>query len=97
MAAERNRERQQRPAGKHHRYPFLLLMLDGNRQNQRPDLVPGVPIYPVNQTIYNWFNPAAFAVPAKNTWGNLGRNIARGPGYYELDTALEKKIPMTSG
>ena len=70
-------------------------MLDGNASNQRPDLMPGVPIYPVNQTIYNWFNPAAFAVPAKNTWGTLGRNVARGPGYYELDTAVEKNIPMT--
>src|SRR6267378_6699566 len=48
-------------------------MLDGNSRNQRPDLVPGVPIYPAEQTINNWFNPAAFAVPAKGTWGNLGR------------------------
>ena len=65
-------------------------MLDGNSSNQRPNLVPGVSIYAVNQTINNWFNPAAFAVPAKNTWGNLGRNIARGPGVWEMDTALEK-------
>jgi hypothetical protein len=65
-------------------------MLDGNSSNQRPNLVPGVSIYAVNQTINNWFNPAAFAVPAKNTWGNLGRNIARGPGSWEMDTALEK-------
>ncbi len=70
-------------------------MLDGNSSNQRPDLVPGVPIYAANQTISNWFNPAAFAVPAKNTWGNLGRNIARGPGYWEVDTALEKKTAVS--
>ncbi len=70
-------------------------MLDGNASNQRPNLMSGVSIYPANQTIYNWFDPMAFAVPAKNTWGNLGRNIARGPGYYELDTALEKRITMT--
>jgi carboxypeptidase family protein/TonB-dependent receptor-like protein len=68
-------------------------MLDGNSRNQRPDLVPGVPIYPAEQTINNWLNPAAFAVPAKGTWGNLGRNVARGPGYWETDCALEK---MTS-
>jgi hypothetical protein len=43
----------------------------------------------------NWFNPAAFAVPANNTWGNSGRNIARGPGYWEMDSALEKKTPLT--
>jgi hypothetical protein len=70
-------------------------LLDGNRSNQRPDLVPGVPIYPASgRSIYQWFNPAAFAVPAKGTWGNLGRNIARGPGLWEIDTALQKRIPV---
>jgi hypothetical protein len=67
---------------------------DGNTGSQRPNLVPGVPIYAVNQTINNWFNPAAFAAPAKGTWGNLGRYIGRGPGYYEIDTALQKRFPI---
>ena len=67
------------------------VMLDGNSSGQRPDLVPGVSIYAADQNILNWFNPAAFAKPAKDTWGNLGRNVARGPGYYEIDTALQKE------
>src|SRR5262249_20215043 len=67
-------------------------LLDGNASSQRPDLVPGQSIYAANQTIFNWFNPAAFAVPAKGTWGNLGRYAARGPGYYEIDGALEKSF-----
>jgi hypothetical protein len=70
-------------------------ILDGNKKNQRPDLVPGVPLYSANRTINNWFNPAAFAEPAKFAWGTLGRNIDRGPGYYEIDTALEKKTTLT--
>ena len=70
-------------------------MLDGNKSNQRPNLVSGASIYPAHQTIYNWLNPAAFAVPAPGTWGNLGRYAARGPGYWEMDTALEKKTPIT--
>src|SRR5262245_38912203 len=53
---------------------------DGNASSQRPDLVPGVPIYATNQTINNWFNSAAFATPAMGTWGTLGRYVARGPG-----------------
>jgi hypothetical protein len=68
---------------------------DGNNSNQRPNLVPGVPIYPANQTIDNWFNPAAFGIPAPGTWGNLGRYAARGPGYSEFDTALQKKFRLT--
>lgn len=67
---------------------------DGNNSSQRPNLVPGVPIYAANQTIDNWFNPAAFAIPAKGTWGNLGRYAARGPGYSEFDTALQKAFPI---
>jgi len=67
---------------------------DGNTSSQRPDLVPGVSIYPANQTIDNWFNPAAFVLPAAGTWGDLGRNIGRGPGYYEIDTALQKRFRL---
>jgi hypothetical protein len=69
-------------------------LLDGNTSSQRPDLVPGVSIYPADQTIDNWFNPAAFATPAAGTWGDLGRNIGRGPGYYEIDTALQKRFRL---
>jgi hypothetical protein len=68
---------------------------DGNRSAQRPDLVPGVSIYAAHRTIDNWFNPAAFQTPAPGTWGNLGRFAARGPGFYEIDTALEKEFKVT--
>lgn len=68
---------------------------DGVTRNQRPDLVPGVSIYPAHQTINNWFNPAVFAVPALGMWRALGRNVGRGHGYYEIDTALEKQTPIT--
>jgi hypothetical protein len=68
---------------------------DGNTSNQRPDLVPGVPIYPENQTIDNWLNRAAFAIPAPGTWGNLGRFVARGPGVNQFDVSLQKTAPIT--
>jgi hypothetical protein len=68
---------------------------DGDANYTRPDLVPGVPIYPAHQTINSWLNPAAFAAPAPGTWGNLGRNVARGPGYYEIDTALQRKVTIS--
>jgi hypothetical protein len=70
-------------------------MLDGNAGSQRPDLVPGVSMIPAGgQTINQWWNLAAFAVPAKNTWGTAGRFIGRAPGYYEMNTALEKHFPI---
>jgi hypothetical protein len=65
---------------------------DGNSSNQRPNVVPGVSIYPEHQTLDNWFNIAAFAVPAKGTWGNAGRNLGRGPGVNQFDLALHKSI-----
>jgi hypothetical protein len=70
-------------------------MLDGNTSGQRPNLVPGVPIYAANQTINNWFNPAAFSAPANGTWGNLGRYIANGPGAFEIDSSLQKRFHIS--
>jgi hypothetical protein len=69
--------------------------LDGNTSNQRPNLVPGVSIYAANRTINSWFNPAAFAAPANDTWGNLGRYIANGPGMFEIDNSLQKRFRVT--
>ncbi|HEY7337876.1 MAG TPA: TonB-dependent receptor [Bryobacteraceae bacterium] len=68
---------------------------DGNTSSQRPNLIPGVPIYAADQTIDNWFNPAAFAAPANGTWGNLGRYIANGPGMFEIDSSLQKRFRIT--
>lgn len=68
---------------------------DGNTSGQRPNLVPGVSIYPAGgSTFAQWLNPAAFAIPAKNTWGNAGRAIAVGPGLAQLDFTLQKRIPI---
>ncbi|MBV9156576.1 MAG: TonB-dependent receptor, partial [Acidobacteriaceae bacterium] len=69
---------------------------DGNNSSpQRPNVVPGVPLLPANQTIADWINPAAFSVPAPGTFGNAGRNLVRGPDEWQLDTALVKNIPIT--
>jgi hypothetical protein len=70
-------------------------MLDGNTSGQRPNLVPGVPIYAAGQTINNWFNLAAFSAPANLAWGNLGRYMANGPGAYEIDSSLQKRFHVS--
>jgi hypothetical protein len=71
-------------------------MLDGITSGQRPNLVPGVSIYPGGgSTLTQWFNPAAFAAPAQYTWGNEPRYIGVGPGNYEIDTALSKRVILS--
>ena len=56
--------------------PFLTVVAPGadpagnNAENytgaQRADVVAGAPLYPANQTVSQWINPAAFAKPANN-------------------------------
>ncbi len=72
------------------------VMADGVAANQRPNLVAGVPIIPAGgQTINDYWNIGAFSVPAPDTWGDLGRFIATGPGFYTINAALEKRFPVT--
>jgi hypothetical protein len=71
-------------------------MTDGNNTEQRPNLVPGVSVIPPGgQTIGDWINKAAFSVPANDTWGDAGTDIARGPGLLQLDTAISRRINIT--
>ena len=62
---------------------------------QRPNVVQGVSVVPANQTIADWINAAAFSTPLAGTFGNAGRNLVRGPAEWQLDTALEKRVPLT--
>lgn len=43
-----------------------------------------------NPTIHKWFDTAAFAPPAPYTYGNSGRDILRGPGFWDNDLMLAK-------
>jgi Carboxypeptidase regulatory-like domain len=70
-------------------------MPDGNTVNQRPDRVPGVPIY-AGRAIQHWLNPNAFAVPAVGAWGNAARNLATGPALWQDDSAAEKTLHLTA-
>jgi hypothetical protein len=68
---------------------------DGNNRNQRPDVVAGVDPYPAKKTPDQWLNIAAFAVPARGTWGNIARNTLRGPGLFQVDIALQKRLAIS--
>ena len=58
------------------------------QSTQRPDLVPGVPIYLNNGTSY--LNPAAFRLPAAGSFGNLGRGVIRMPSRKNVDFSVNK-------
>ena len=68
---------------------------DGNNSGQRADIVPGVPPIPEDQTPARWLNLEAFAVPARGTWGNIGRNTFRGPGLFQVDLALQRRFQIS--
>lgn len=70
-------------------------LLDGNNVDQRPNRVPGVPLY-IGHAISHWLNPSAFSLPAPGTWGNAGRNSAVGPTLWQNDSALEKRFHLGS-
>lgn len=75
---------------------------DGNTSEQRPNLVPGEPLYLPGGN----FNPAAFCTPGTADplypggrcpagFGDVPRNFLRGPGVWQLDLALAKRIAVT--
>jgi hypothetical protein len=62
----------------------------GGASSQRPNLVPGVPIYADGNDPLQIINPAAFKIPAQGTFGNLGRGSVRGPGSKNVDFSVAK-------
>jgi hypothetical protein len=76
----------------------LNLGINGDRAgtglgNQRPDAIGNWQQDGGQRT--RWFNPAAFALPSVGTFGNLGRNIVRGPGTNNWDASLQKNFRVT--
>ena len=39
-----------------------------------------------------WFNTSAFALPARGTFGKLGRNVVIGPGTDNWDASLQNEF-----
>jgi hypothetical protein len=51
--------------------------------------------YATSQSRNQWFNPAAYAVPAQYTFGTGARNSLRGPNFFEMDLSLAKSFHIT--
>ena len=65
--------------------------LGGQRVNQRLEDVYG------DKTVRNFLNPAAFALPATGTLGNVGVGSIAGPGAWQFDAALSRTFPVGEG
>jgi hypothetical protein len=74
--------------------PFTVFMQNGVNN--------GAPSWPnrtgsgrlENPTIDLWYNPADFAAPPANTYGDSGRGILYGPGHVNFDTSLSKRFAV---
>ncbi len=58
--------------------------------------VTGAPLFPAGtRTTAKWFNLAAFAAPHPYTFGNAGVNTVFGPGFVDLDQAVQREFALT--
>ncbi len=65
----------------------------GNFGVDRPNISGSIAV--ANPSAQQWFNTAAFSVPAPYTWGDAGRNIIRGPGVFTTDISLRRSFALT--
>jgi hypothetical protein len=61
----------------------------------RPNLVQGQPIYLSTNDARLYLNPAAFALPAPGTFGNLSRGLVRQPNITNVDFSLNKNFALS--
>lgn len=66
-------------------------LVNGNNL-ERPNVIANPNEGP--QTAQEWFNTAAFLLPAQDIFGDAGRNIVTGPGLADLDLSLQKEEPL---
>ena len=50
------------------------------------------PICSTTSICVQWINPAAFTPNAIGTYGDVGRNALRGPGYFGFDLSLSRNF-----
>jgi hypothetical protein len=60
----------------------------------RANINPGVPISIANPTLSDFFNTAAFSVPAADEFGTSPRNVIIGPGYYSVNATFSRDMRL---
>ena len=83
ISARSGSRRTSRPAGR------CFTGLAAQRVNKVSD-----DFYAADRTITQYFNRAAFAQPAPGTLGDLERNAAVGPNFWNVDVALSRLVAL---
>lgn len=65
---------------------FTSIPTSGTTGAGCPGVLPNQPLGTPNL----WYNPCAFSLETEGTFGNLGRDVAIGPGFGELDISMFK-------
>ncbi len=82
-------------------FPFTPLAgsnRSGDGDTRNPDRVSINPAFTgsaITGDPNQWFNPAAFLLPAPGTYGNIGRGTLRGPGLADVDFSVFKNTGIT--
>jgi Carboxypeptidase regulatory-like domain len=65
----------------------------------RPNVVPGQPLYLYGSQFPGGksFNGAAFSMPPNGLDGDLGRNVLRGLGAWQIDLSLHREFRVSEG
>jgi hypothetical protein len=74
----------------------------GNGDSRNPDVPNWNPNFKGNPVLGvaefkktgRYFDPNAFVMPAAGTFGNVARGALRGPGLFNVNTSLFKRIPI---
>jgi carboxypeptidase family protein/TonB-dependent receptor-like protein len=95
-----------RMVGSGWRFSPIFRILSGaplNITTSQDRALNGLPTQRVNQiladpygdkSVKNFLNPAAFALPALGTFGNVGANSVRGPSTWQFDAAVSRSFQL---
>ncbi len=65
----------------------------GNTGTQRPNVVSD-DFYGDKDSLTNYLNAAAFAIPAAGTFGDAPYNLVRGPGFWQWDQSFARAFRL---
>jgi hypothetical protein len=69
----------------------------GGQGNSASQINPAVTILGGHDGSHPYYDGSAFANPPNGTLGSTGRNLLRGPGFFQLNGSVSKTVPFKEG